>query len=169
MTLEFDGEFEADRPPEELWEYFTDTDHLADCAPGLEEMMLETPSEFEATVTVGVGSVKPTFSVDGLIVETDRPDTLTMSVEGSSGRKGAFDAVTEMNLVPIEDGTRLEWAAEANVSGLISSLGQRALGSVTSRLVGNFFDCMEEKINSGVDAESNLAGAEDPDVEVTLG
>ena len=166
MTLEFDGEFEADRPPEELWEYFTDTDHLADCAPGLDEMTLQNPSEFEATVTVGVGSVKPTFSVDGVIVETDRPDRLVMSVEGSAGRKGAFDAIAEMSLVDIEDGTRLEWEAEANVSGLISSLGQRALGSVTSRLVGQFFDCMEEKINSGVDASSDLAAAED--AEATL-
>lgn len=166
MTMEFEGEFESDRPPEELWNYFTDTDHLEDCAPGMEQMSLLSESEFEAVITVGVGSVKPTFDCEGVITEADQPDHLVMSIEGSGGRKGAFDGIGTMDLVETEEGTRLEWTAEANVSGLISSLGSRALGSVTHRLVDNFFDCMEEKIEDGVDAESKLSAAEE--VEASL-
>ncbi|WP_254533277.1 CoxG family protein [Natrinema gelatinilyticum] len=166
MTMEFDGEFESDRPPEELWDYFTDTGHLSDCAPGLDEMNMLSESEFEATITVGVGSVKPTFSVDGVVVEADKHEKLVMSMEGSAGRKGAFNAVGTMTMHETDDGTCLEWVAVANVSGLISSLGQRALGSVTKRLVGQFFDDMEEKINSGVPAESKLAAAEDAEATV---
>lgn len=164
--MEFDGEFEADRPPEELWDYFTDTDHLADCAPGMEEMNIISESEVEARITVGVGSVKPTFETEVVITEADHPERLVMSIEGSGGRKGAFDGVGVMELHETDDGTRLEWTAEANVSGLISSLGQRALGSVTHKLVGKFFDCMEEKINSGVPAESKLSAAEDAEASV---
>lgn len=166
MTMEFDGEFEADRPPEELWNYFTDTDHLEDCAPGMEEMTVISESEFEAVITVGVGSVKPTFNSQGVITASDRPNRLEMSIEGSGGRKGGFDGISRMTLHETEDGTRLEWVAEANVSGLIASLGQRALGSVTTRLVGQFFDCMEEKINSGVPAESVLSAAEEAEASI---
>lgn len=166
MPMEFDGDFESPRPPEELWNYFTDTEHLADCAPGMKEMNLVTSSEFEAVITVGVGSVKPTFDVEGVIAEAEEPDKLVMSAEGSAGRKGAFDTVATMRLDEIEDGTRLDWEAEANVSGLISSLGQRALGSVTTRLVGQFFDCMQEKIESGVEAESELTAASEAELSV---
>lgn len=166
MTMEFDGDFESPRSPEELWNYFTDTEHLADCAPGMKEMTLLSPSEFEAVITVGVGSVNPTFDVEGTIAEADEPTKLVMTAEGSAGRKGAFDTVATMELERIEDGTRLNWTAEANVSGLISSLGQRALGSVTNRLVGQFFDCMQGKIESGVEAESELSDASD--AEATL-
>lgn len=167
MSMEFDGEFRAERPPEELWDYFTDTDHLADCAPGLDEMTLVTESEFEATITVGVGSVKPTFSIDGVVVEADEPDKLVLSMEGSAGRKGAFDAVGTMEMIEIADGTRLEWTAEADVSGMISSLGQRGLGSVTNKLVGQFFTCMEGKINSGVPAESTISAAQDAEASIS--
>ena len=164
--MEFDGEFDSPRPPEELWNYFTDTEHLADSAPGMEEMTLISASEFEAVITVGVGSVKPTFDVEGVITEADAPEKLVMTAEGSAGRKGAFDTVATMNLEEIEDGTRLKWEAEATVSGLISSLGQRALGSVTNRLVDQFFDRMQEKIESGVDAECELSAADDAEATV---
>jgi carbon monoxide dehydrogenase subunit G len=164
--MEFEGEFESDRPPEELWDYFTDPNHLEDCAPGMEEMELCSESEFEAVITVGVGSVKPTFDCEGVITASDHPDSLVMSIEGSGGRKGAFDGIGSMELVEIDDGTRLEWSAEANVSGLISSLGQRALGSVTHRLVGQFFDCMEEKISAGVPADATLSASDE--AEATL-
>lgn len=166
MTMEFDGDFESPRPPEELWNYFTDTEHLADCAPGMEEMTLLSSSEFEATITVGVGSVKPTFKVEGVIAEADEPNKLVMTAEGSAGRKGAFDTVATMNLEELDEGTRLEWEAEATVGGLISSLGQRALGSVTNRLVDQFFDCMQGKIESGVEAESRLSASSE--AEATL-
>lgn len=160
MSMEFTGEFESERPPEELWDYFTDTEILADCAPGLEEMNLVSESEFEAVITVGVGSVKPTFSVDGTVTELEAPEKLVMQMDGSGGRN-AFEAVATMELTELDGGTRLDWAAEANVSGLIAALGQRALGSVTDRLVGQFFECMTGKIDAGVEAESRLSAADD--------
>jgi hypothetical protein len=172
MTMEFDGEFEADRPREELWAYFTDPTHLEDCAPGMEDLTLLSESEFEAVITVGVGSVKPTFDCEGVITDvekdpdSDDPYELVMTIEGSGGRKGAFDGVGRMYMYETDDGTRLEWVSEANVSGLISSLGQRALGSVTHKLVGQFFDCMEGKINEGVEAESKLSAAESAEASI---
>lgn len=166
MTMEFDGEFAADRPPEALWDYFTDPTHLEDCAPGMEDLTLRSAAEFEAVITVGVGSIKPTFECEGVITSADHPHELVMSIEGSGGRKGAFDGVGTMTLVETDGGTRLEWTAEATVSGMISSLGKRALGSVTHKLVGSFFDCMEEKIDSGVPAESELSAAPDVDADI---
>lgn len=165
MTMEFTGEFESDRPPEELWDYFTDTEILADCIPGMKEMNLMTSSEFEAVLTVGVGSVKPTFSVDGTVTEMEKPERLVMHAEGSGGRN-AFETVGTMELTETDDGTSLEWQAEANVSGLIATLGQRALGSVTDRLVGQFFDCMLGKIEEGVEAESRLSAADDAEASL---
>lgn len=164
--MEFEGEFESDRPPEELWDYFTDPDIIADCAPGMKEMELNSPSEFEAVVTVGVGSVKPTFDVDGVVTEADQPRKLVMTAEGSGGRN-AFETVGTMTMNETDEGgTNLQWKAETNVSGLIASLGQRALGSVADRLVGNFFDDMEEKIQENVEAESRMAAAEDSEASL---
>ena len=164
--MEFEGEFESDLPREELWKYFTDPDVLAECAPGTDSITMESPHEVTATISVGVGSVKPTFDVEMVVTETDQPELLEMEADGNASRN-AFDAVAEMHLHENGDGgTRAEWAAQTNVSGMIASLGQRALGSVTDRLVNDFFEDLEAKAQEGEPAESKLEGK--PDVEASL-
>ena len=155
--IEFSGEFDSDHPPDELWNYFTDPDILAQCAPGCDHIEQVSESELEATVSVGVGSVKPTFDVDMTIVEADEPNRLVMEAGGDAARN-SFETVAEMDLAENDDGsTTANWHAETNVSGLIASLGQRALGSVADRLVNNFFDDLEELADEGVPAESKVS------------
>jgi uncharacterized protein len=156
--LEFTGENEMEQSKEDLWPYFTDTDILAECAPGCKEMTLESPSEIDAVMAVGVGSVKPEFDVDVVVTETEYPNRLKMEAVGHAPRN-EFETTAEMVLEESDDGTTVVWSATADVSGTIASLGGRALKSVTNRLVGKFFTNMEEKASEGVPAESELEAA----------
>lgn len=164
--MEFDGEFTADHPRDELWNYFTDPEILADCAPGCDEIVTESPGELSATITVGVGSVKPTFDVDMIVTRADAPEILEMEVGGDASRN-SFEAVAEMHLVENGDGTTTAtWEARTNVAGLISSMGQRALDSVSTRIVNDFFEDLEAKADEGVPAESKLEAK--PDAEASI-
>lgn len=164
--IEFSGDFESEHPPEELWNYFTDPEILAQCAPGCDHIEQESESEMSATVSVGVGSVKPTFDVDMVVVEADRPNKLVMNAGGDASRN-SFETVAEMTLEPTDDGgTHVDWHAETAVSGLIASLGQRALGSVADRLVNNFFEDLEDLADEGVPAESRIS--EKPEATATI-
>lgn len=161
--MEFEGEFTSSHTRKALWKYFTDPDVLETCAPGCDEIKMNSPSELEAVIAVGVGSVKPTFDIDMVVTEADEPETLKMKVGGTASRN-SFDAVAEMKLHDNGDGTTTaNWKAQADVAGLISSMGQRALSSVSARLVNNFFEDLESKADEGVPAESKLkakSGAE---------
>ncbi|MFC4551107.1 MULTISPECIES: CoxG family protein [Halorussus] len=164
--LEFEGDFESDLPRDELWKYFTDPDVLAECAPGCDTIKMQSPHELTATIAVGVGSVKPTFDVDAVVTAADEPELLEMQADGNASRN-AFDLVAEMALVELDaGGTRVDWAARAEVSGMIASLGQRALGSVSNKLVTDFFEDLEEKAREGEPAESKLEAA--PQAEASL-
>ena len=163
--MEFEGEFDSDLPRDELWNYFTDPDVLAECAPGTDSLELESSHEITATIAVGVGSVKPTFDVDMVVTKANRPEVLEMELDGSASRN-AFDAVAEMRLEENGDGTTAHWAARADVSGMIASMGQRALGSVTNKLVNDFFADLEAKAKEGEPAESQLEAK--PDAEASL-
>ncbi len=166
--LEFEGSFDSDMSRDELWAYFTDPDVLADCAPGLKEMTLVEPHEINAVVSVGVGSVKPTFDVDATIVEANRPGRLEMKAGGDANRS-AFETTAVMTLSENDQGgTTADWSAKVNVSGIIASLGKRGLSSVTDRLVNQFFTAVEEKAAAGEPAESQMEAAPpeaDPELE----
>lgn len=164
--MEFEGEFTSNHSREELWNYFTDPDILTACAPGCDEIVMKSPSELEAVISVGVGSVKPTFDVDMVVTLADEPETLRMEVGGNATRN-SFDAVAEMNLQSNgDDTTTAHWSAQTNVSGLIASMGQRALGSVSTRLVNNFFEDLEAKADEGVFAESQLQAKEGAEASI---
>jgi carbon monoxide dehydrogenase subunit G len=164
-VIEFQGDFEMDRPPEELWAYFTCPDVLAEAAPGVEEMSVNSPHDVEAVISVTVGSVSPTFDVDVTVLEAEFPTTLEMVATGS-GNRNAFETNASMDLQETESGgTLAHWRAAAQVSGLLASLGQRALDGVTERLVSNFFEDIEEMAATGVAAESTLDGAPEADVD----
>lgn len=164
--IEFEGEFESSQSREKLWTYFTDPDILADSAPGVESMDMESPYELSAVMAVGVGSVKPTFNVDVTVTEAEEPAHLDMTASGEASRN-SFETVAEMNLLETEEGgTLFEWRAEANVSGLIASMGQRALNSVAKRLVSNFFENIENLAQEGVETNPRLEGK--PDAEADL-
>ncbi|XVH31135.1 CoxG family protein [Haloferacaceae archaeon DSL9] len=165
--MEFEGEFTSEHPPEHLWDYFTDPEILAECAPGCKEMHLVEPHSIEAVISVGVGSVKPTFDVDVTITECDEPSTLKM-IAGGDARRNAFDATAEMSLAETDGGgTNARWRTETDVSGLIASMGQRALGSVANRLVNTFFADLEAKAEAGVPAESKFEAAPSEAVDPT--
>ncbi|RQG96691.1 carbon monoxide dehydrogenase [Natrarchaeobius chitinivorans] len=154
-----------EQSPDELWPYFTDTDVLAECAPGCKEMTLESPHEIEAVLAVGVGSVKPEFDVDVVVTRADRPDVLEMQAVGHAPRN-EFETTAEMELRETDDGgTTVVWSATADVSGTIASLGGRALKSVTNRLVKKFFADLQEKADEGVEATAELEAAPE---DVTL-
>ena len=160
--IEFSGEFDSEYPPEQLWNYFTDPDILAQCAPGCDHIDQDSESELSATVAVGVGSVKPTFDVEMVVVEAEQPSQLVMDAGGDASRN-SFETVAEMTLEDTDSGgTNVTWHAETNVSGLIASLGQRALGSVAERLVNNFFDDLEDlAADEDVTAESRISAKAD--------
>jgi len=158
-VLTFEGQFTVEGTPEELWPYFTDPEILRDAAPGCESLTLHSPSEFTAALSVGVGSVKPSFDVDGVVTAAERPDRLELRATGEASRN-SFEASAAQEFHDNGDGTTtVEWRAEAEVSGIIASLGERALGSVTNNLVEEFFRTMEDHVNSGTPAESQLRAA----------
>lgn len=164
--MEFNGSFTSNHSSETLWHYFTDPNILEEVGPGVESMTLLSPSEIEAVLSVGVGSIKPTFDVDVTVTRTERPDLLEMQVGGEASRN-SFEAVALMTLAENGDGsTTCEWEATTDVSGLLASLGGRALGSVTEKLVTDFFEDLEDVVADGRDAESKLEA--NPDAEATL-
>ncbi|MFB6185978.1 MAG: CoxG family protein [Halobacteriaceae archaeon] len=164
--MEFEGEFTTDYSREELWSYFTDPNILAQCAPGVSDITLVSESELTTTMSVGVGSVKPTFDVDMIVTEIRKPEFLQMKV-GGEGSRNSFEAVAEMTLVDHNGTTTAQWTATASVSGLIASMGQRALNSVSHRLVNNFFEEVEAAVaDESITATEQLKANQDIEASI---
>jgi carbon monoxide dehydrogenase subunit G len=145
MKLTGSTEIKASR--QKVWDYLTNPEFVAKCAPGLEKMeVVEENKKFKATGSVGLGNLKVNISGDIEFVTMEAPNRAVMKGRGSAPGS-AVEGTAEMKLRDGENGTTImDWSADVNVLGTIASLASRMMGSMAQKISGQFFDCVKAQI-----------------------
>jgi len=149
VRLEEGEEFEdaEAKAPEE------DPETLPDAEPEeIAERAFEEGGRYAARMQLSVGSVKPTFDT---VVTIETREFPTMATSGEGDASGSsFEMESGMELVETDEGVDVEWWAEADVFGRIAQMGQRVINPVAKRVVGRFFDQIENELQE-VSTESS--------------
>jgi carbon monoxide dehydrogenase subunit G len=135
-------------PRQKLWDLLLDPARLASCIPGCEELREAGPDRYTATLKIGVAAIKGTYTGKVEIGEKQPPEHYKLSVEGSAA-PGFVRGVATMDLA--ESGpqsTRLSMNADAQVGGLIASVGQRFLGGIARQMTQQFFRNVEKELEA---------------------
>ena len=142
--MKLDGEVTIQADRQKVWDFLTDAEVVSQCAPGLESMkIIEPDKQFEATAAIGFGTVKVRFVTDVRWLEMDPPNAAKVTAHGTAPGSAA-DVSGEMHLEDTDDGgTRMTWSADVMVSGTITSLASRMMGSVSKKVANSFFDCVK--------------------------
>ncbi len=145
----FEGTVLINAPRDKNWKFLTDADFVAQCAPGVKEMVVIVPNEkYQAISTIGFGSVVAVFRTDVEFLELVPIDRAKVRAHGDAPGS-AVDAVSEMILLNSADGsTELKWTADIVVVGKIASVASRVMGSVTKKLTTKFFECVKRQIEA---------------------
>ena len=133
-------------PRERLWEVLLDSEQIASFIPGCEKMEETAPDRYAATLKIAVAAVKGTYT--GIVEIRDRefPSSYTLFVEGSAA-PGFVQGVAKMELSDTDEGhTRLSMKAEAQVGGLIASVGQRFLTGIARQMTKQMFRNVEKAV-----------------------
>ena len=141
--MKLDGEVTISADRQKVWDFLTDPEAVSQCAPGLESMkIIEPDKQFQATAALGFGTIKVRFVTDVRWVELDAPNLAKMTAHGTAPGSAA-DVTGEMRLEDTADGgTRMTWSADVMVSGTITSLASRMMGTVSKKIANSFFDCV---------------------------
>lgn len=122
------------------------------------ERAFEEGERYAALMELSVGSVNPSFETVVTIEEREFP-VMNASGEGSAA-SSSFEMASGMELVETDGGVDVEWWAEADVFGRIAQMGQRVISPVANRVVGRFFDRIEDQLQA-VSAEEESTGLRD--------
>lgn len=147
--MHLEGTTTIKAPRQTVWEFLTDPNRVAQCAPGVETVeIIEPGKKFQATAAIGFGSVKARFKGDAEFVEMDPPNRATIKAHGNAPGSAA-DVLSAMQLVDAPDGaTELKWTADVTVVGQIASLAARMMTPVSQKLTGLFFDEVRKRIET---------------------
>ena len=146
--MKLEGTYTFKAPQDVVYKLLLDPAALKACLPGCERMEETAPDVYEATMKVGVASVKGTFTGKVQLKDKRPPAAFTMAVEGS-GTVGFMKGEGTVDLVAQGGQTEVKWSGDAQVGGLIAGVGQRMIGGVSKMMIGQFFKMMEDQLGKG--------------------
>jgi carbon monoxide dehydrogenase subunit G len=151
---------------ETVWRALNDPQVLKQCIPGCESITKHSDTEMEAKVTIKLGPVKAGFKGAVTLSDLDPPNGYRISGEGKSMMGGAAGGAN-VQLTSVQEGTKLSYDVDANVTGKIASLAARFIDPTARMLAGQFFEkfaeiaaSMEEK----APAPAPVMAAEMPEI-----
>lgn len=143
--MKVEGSYVYPAPPRTVWNVLLDPESLRGCIPGCEVLTESGPDRWDATLKVGVASIKGTYKSKVAILDKREPEAYTLSVEGSGG-PGFVKGTARITLTAEGEGTRVAVDGDGHVGGTVAGVGQRMLGGVAKMLMNQFFECLRDRL-----------------------
>jgi carbon monoxide dehydrogenase subunit G len=145
MKLEHD--FRVGVPVAEAWTTLLDIERIAPCMPGAQLQEVDG-DEYRGVVKVKVGPITAQYKGVARLTEADEgAGRLRISAEGRDTRgQGNASATISAHLTADGDGTRVAVETDLNVTGKVAQFGRGVMADVSSKLLGQFVDCLSTNI-----------------------
>lgn len=143
--MKVEGTYTLSAPRQRVWDLLNDPKVLARATPGVKQLDPLGSDTFKATIELGVGPVKGTYAGQVSIANKTAPERMTLKVE-AGGKPGTIKAVGELRLEEQDGKTLVAYSGDAQITGLIASVGHRLVGGVARQMVGEFFKALEREL-----------------------
>lgn len=145
--MELTNDFRVGVPVERAWDVLTDVELIAPCMPGAQLQEVEG-DEYRGVVKVKVGPVTAQYKGAARFVERDESGhTVVLRAEGRETRgQGNANATITARLTPDGEGTAVSVVTDLTVTGRVAQFGRGVMADVSAKLLGQFVDCLENKL-----------------------
>ncbi len=161
--MELTNEFQVGVPPAAAWEILTDVERIAPCMPGAQLQEIHG-DEYKGVVKVKVGPITAQYKGVATFLERDEANLkAVLRAEGRDTRgQGNANATITATLTPDGDGTRVVVVTDLTVTGKVAQFGRGVMADVSAKLLGQFVDCLHDKVLSGDAPAAGAATTSEP-------
>src|SRR5262245_59541720 len=161
--MEINNTFEVPLPPAQAWKVLMDIPGIAPCMPGAELTGVVDKDTYNGKVSVKLGPVALAFAGQVKFTEIDemnRKARVKAQGKESKGRGGA-NATVDFHLQPTAVGSQVVVKTDLSLSGAVAQYGRASglIQDVASQLIGQFANCLKQKIAASVAAQPTAAAA----------
>lgn len=150
--MKLEGTIELPASPDEVWSLLTDASRLSRLLPGCERLEPEGPDRYKAAVKFGIAAITGKYAGTLEFAQKKPPHSLVLKMDGK-GLSGFVKGEGRIGLAAKGGGdTELTYTGEAQVGGLIASVGQRMLDTAARKIVQQFFESAKAELASAKSA-----------------
>ncbi len=168
MAEQLINEFTVNRPIEEAWPLITDVERIAPCLPGAELQEIEGET-YRGVVKVKLGAISSQFKGEAHFIERDDVNyraVIKGAGRDTGGRGNASAEITAQAEALSPTSTRVAVTTDLHITGKVAQFGRGIMGDVSSKLMAQFADNLNQMIDDDVLSEP-VAPSEQPTAETT--
>jgi uncharacterized protein len=140
-------------PPDEVWSLLTDASRLSRLLPGCERLEADGPDRYKVAVKFGIAAISGKYAGTLEFAHKKPPHSLILKMDGK-GLPGFVKGEGRIELTAKGGDTEIAYTGEAQVGGLIASVGQRMLDAAARKIVHQFFEAAKAELASEEGAAS---------------
>src|SRR5579872_4203085 len=120
---------------------------MVGAVPDIQSYKIIDQDHFEAKIKVGISLVRGTVDMKFAISDKRDQNHARLVADGAgAGSKMHIDST--IDLAPDLEGTRMTWAADADIGGLMAGIGSQILKGQSEKQVSQIFSNIKQKIES---------------------
>ena len=144
MELHLNGSNTINAPRQAVFQRLTDAGFLAKALPDSDEVRVVDGSTLEAKLKVRVAVVSSSLRVRMTVTNKVPPERATLQVDGS-GSGSTLKITSNFTLVG-DSPTKMDWTADADLSGVMAGLGSTLLKTFAAKKVDEIFSGITKAI-----------------------
>jgi carbon monoxide dehydrogenase subunit G len=142
VAIKFDGDFEVQRSPDEVYDFLTDPGKFAPLLPDYKGLSVTDAEHFTVKVNVGISYIKGVADVKMHLAEATRPKRAQYKGQGSVAG-GNVSMVAGFDLTATGNGTKVAWQGEAQIFGRLASVAGGLLEPLGKKQIQKLIDSLQ--------------------------
>ncbi len=147
MKIDLNGSFDLGVGLSKSFAFLTDPRKLSTCVADLKQTKITGDHTFETVLGVKIGPVNGNFNAR-CDIEPSPPDTVSINIEGA-GTASTMHLVLSLKLgKKTEKLTSVVWEATADITGLVSGLGETVLRQLSKSRIEEIIGALKKSITT---------------------
>jgi carbon monoxide dehydrogenase subunit G len=160
--VKLEQSFEVRAPLERVWETLIDVERVAPCLPGAEITEVSDDGTYHGTFSVRLGPTTAAYRGELHIEEKDESaHSVTMRASGQDKRgQGSAKATIASTMHEEGELTKVDVETDFTITGRLARFGRGGMiQDISNRLMKDFANCLQERIEAPPAAEPTLLDA----------
>ena len=156
--MKLEQSFEVHAPVERVWETLIDIERVAPCLPGAEISDADDDGSYRGTFSVRLGPTTAAYRGELSLEEVDEAaHRVVMRASGQDKRgQGSAKATIVSTMEGEGELTRVDVDTDFTITGRLARFGRGGMiQDISNRLLKDFADCLQQRIEAPPAAEPN--------------